>query len=296
MIFHDLLWTNEKETKTVAISGKFIERLMTDNPFRCASNGKAGGVVAGKYNERHDLCTVTDVADPSPDSLLDGDGIYIRGHQGVNEWFEALWSEPEQIYYIGEWFWVWGDTEATLRDATRQTLIDIFKADNYNCPEPILIVLSGVFVNRDVRVFTVEDGDLVEFKRAETPINLSVVSIIGGKNAITWEDGLRVYMKLYIEMIPFNRINMSLEGIETLAAPFVNAAFGRLVLEGMPLRYFRENIIIGDTKVNNCILINKVLENSEECRLNPEKLKAIMEALHAGTCSQDSEQYKTESG
>lgn len=285
MIFNNMLWTNKKGTKSVSISGAFIEKLMVINPSRCSSNGKAGGIVVGKYNERLDLCTVTDVVDPSPDSVIDGEGIYIRGHDGINELLKVLWNEPEQTYYVGEWFWVWGDKEATLREATEKTLKEISQSDNYDTKEPILFVLSGVIANRDIRAFIVEDGELVELKRADTPVELSVMKIIGGYHAITLEDGLKVCLALYTEATLFTRVRLSFEGIETIAAPFCNAAFGRLILLGMPRRYFRENImLIEETRLKHWMIIKRVLENSEECRLDPEKLGAIEEVINEGAC------------
>lgn len=107
---------------------------------RRAFPNETGGILIGRYNERHDLAEITGISPPPPDSHQAPTAFY-RGVQGLQRCLQRLWHGKRQ-YYIGEWhFHPLGTPEPSGRDAAQMR--DIATAKNYRCPEPVLLIVAG---------------------------------------------------------------------------------------------------------------------------------------------------------
>ena len=94
----------------------------------------------GRYNEELDMATVTRVCGPPPDSRR-GRSTFVRGTGGLQQLIEGLWRVNQ--YYLGEWHFHPGGTARPSSVDVRQ-MKRISESDEYNCPEPILIVVGGM--------------------------------------------------------------------------------------------------------------------------------------------------------
>ncbi len=53
--------------------------------------------------------------------------------------------------------------------------------------------------------------------------------IVGGEEAITWEDGQALYDRIRPELEAGREVELDFEGVAVVAAPFLNAAIGQLL-------------------------------------------------------------------
>ena len=108
----------------------------------CSAAGRmeTGGVLMGRYNGELNMATVTRVCGPPSDSHS-GRNTFVRGIRGLQQLIEKLWRVNE--YYLGEWhFHPGGTARPSIVDARQMRRIS--QSDEYNCPEPILIVVGGM--------------------------------------------------------------------------------------------------------------------------------------------------------
>lgn len=99
---------------------------------------ETGGILVGRYADEV-TAEIAVVIGPSMDSRS-GRTNFIRGTKGINKLIKEYWKQG--LYYLGEWhFHPNGTSDPSAIDT--QTMISIANNSRYNCPEPILIIISG---------------------------------------------------------------------------------------------------------------------------------------------------------
>jgi len=118
---------------------------------RKSSNKETGGIIIGYYNEPHDSAIISAFTSP-PDDSQHGNFSFFRGVHGLQSLLNKIWPRH---YYIGEWHYhPYAAPSASRPDANQ--MIEISKAREYHCPEPILIIVGGdPNVNLEYRVYVV---------------------------------------------------------------------------------------------------------------------------------------------
>ncbi|MGI0493064.1 Mov34/MPN/PAD-1 family protein [Alkalinema pantanalense CENA528] len=108
----------------------------------CRSAGKkeVGGILVGTYDETHQFALVKDISGAPSDSKQSRSSFY-RGIQGLQNLLNKFWAK-QQYFYLGEWhFHPYASSDASLCDIEQMKAIAV--SENYNCPEPILIICGG---------------------------------------------------------------------------------------------------------------------------------------------------------
>lgn len=117
------------------------EPRMTMNHYCEASFPKeTGGVLVGFYTEDHRYAVVKAVSGPSKDAKATETSL-IQGTDGIQEWLDAV-SQSSGWYYLGEWHSHPNGTPIPSRIDVRQ-MQEIANFKPTNCPEPVLIIVSG---------------------------------------------------------------------------------------------------------------------------------------------------------
>lgn len=135
---------------------------------RCSSAGscETGGILVGKYSRDQRVAEVTAISD-SPEDSIDDQTVFVRGIRGLCQWLQNLWRSNSH-YYLGEWHLHPGlNSQPSTLD--QSTMTDIARAEAYECPEPILLIVGGNgtqgwFFCAQV---TTRDGTIVELQRCE---------------------------------------------------------------------------------------------------------------------------------
>lgn len=110
--------------------------------FATKANGaETGGVLLGRYNSQHTTALVELVTGPPKDSAS-GKNWFRRGVAGLGQLLTRLWRQ-ERRYYLGEWHFHPGGTDAPSGNDLRQ-MRSIANDTGYACPEPILLIFAGI--------------------------------------------------------------------------------------------------------------------------------------------------------
>ena len=121
----------------------------------CRESGslETGGLLVGRYNDTLDTAEVTQVLGPPADSVRRRTSFW-RGTRGLQERLDSLWASRE--YYLGEWHYH-PSGEGYPSNTDERQMVKISKSSNYNCPEPILIVVGGAEQRVEGYIFPINE-------------------------------------------------------------------------------------------------------------------------------------------
>ena len=105
-----------------------------------ADRVETGGILVGRYVSTHHCAEVTDVSGAPSDSKHSV-SRFLRGILGLQRWLNRLWSK-NGTYYLGEWHYH-PYAEAVPSSMDEDEIEDIAKSANYQCPEPLLLIVGG---------------------------------------------------------------------------------------------------------------------------------------------------------
>jgi len=130
---------------------------------------ETGGILIGCYTTAHDCALVTAVSRAPSDSKR-GRTHFVRGVRGLQRWIDYLWRRKHS-YYLGEWhFHPGGLSHPSRTDAVQMR--SIAEAADYQCPEPILVIIGGCPPERwamKAYVFP-KESDGIELLRSDNAI------------------------------------------------------------------------------------------------------------------------------
>lgn len=126
---------------------------------------ETGGIVIGHYTRSRTTALVERATPPTPDSR-GGRTSFYRGVRGLQKLLQRLWRRPteERRYYLGEWHFHPGANPAPSASDIGQ-MKRISQSDDYQCPEPILVILGG----RPPQEY---DLEIWVFRRGSNPLKL----------------------------------------------------------------------------------------------------------------------------
>ena len=104
-----------------------------------AGDRETGGILVGFYTETHDCAIVTDLCGPPSDSRS-GKTWFRRGVHGLQGWLQQLWTDKR--FYLGEWHFH-PHSRAVPSKVDCDQLEEIARSGQYNCPEPVLLLIGG---------------------------------------------------------------------------------------------------------------------------------------------------------
>ncbi len=135
----------------------------------CASAGEmeTGGILIGYYTPDKATAVVTKAVGPPVDSER-GHTWFRRGIAGLSAVLRRLWDQPRRTYYVGEWHYHPAARVEPSPDDLEQ-MVKISRASNYQCKEPIMLVIgNAVDGRRPIRAFVFPAGSAPrEMKLAE---------------------------------------------------------------------------------------------------------------------------------
>lgn len=148
-----LMWWTNNEEFGIKISLELVNEMQ--NAFDNCEGFETGGVLLGKYIERH-CAEITSITTAPTDSAA-GQTWFHRGIRKLQEMIDSLWKQKRE-YYLGEWHChPMGAAKPSKVDI--QTMENIAKSDAYKCPEPILIIMGGEpHKRREMGVFVCPAG------------------------------------------------------------------------------------------------------------------------------------------
>ena len=144
----DIIYVSDDGRYGIVLKASHIKKILDE----CIGSlpNETGGILVGKYNERHDLAIVSDILTSPPDSNA-GTTWFHRGIKGLKQKLRELWKN--NYYYLGEWhFHPFSSPNPSFTDISQ--IRKISKNKKYQCPEPALLVLGGnPQANFDLEVF-----------------------------------------------------------------------------------------------------------------------------------------------
>lgn len=141
-----IIYTNKREILSLmSVDGRFGILLKTNQlqkiTFYCAAAlpNETGGILVGKYNSFFNTAEVTEIIKAPRDSSF-GRAWFHRGVYGLKSQLRRFWINNQ--YYLGEWHFHPHSSPAP--SSTDIIQIKKIAADKeYNCPEPILLIIGG---------------------------------------------------------------------------------------------------------------------------------------------------------
>ena len=128
------------DDQTFGIRIEYKEVLKILKICGSAGNTEVGGIVIGLYNTTYN-CALVKVVTNAPSDSLRGSTWFHRGIWGLQERLNRLWY-GRQYFYLGEWhFHPNHSAHASSTDIEQMREIAI--SEQYNCPEPILLICGG---------------------------------------------------------------------------------------------------------------------------------------------------------
>ena len=119
-----------------------------------AYHNETGGILVGRYADKV-TAEIVVIIGPNKDSRKEKTN-FIRGTKGINKLLEEYWKQ--ELYYLGEWhFHPNGISNPSSIDM--QTMKTITNNSKYNCPEPILIIVSGLYNNYQQKSYLFSKDD-----------------------------------------------------------------------------------------------------------------------------------------
>lgn len=131
-----------------------LSKASLDEMLRYIKNVRdkeTGGIIIGKYSKNLKTANINFISGPPEDSLS-GSKWFKRGVKGLSRLIEFFWKK--ESYYLGEWhFHPNGSPTPSGQDISQMR--KIANSRQYNCPEPIMIIIGGSYINYQVQIFIV---------------------------------------------------------------------------------------------------------------------------------------------
>ena len=151
----------------ISKDGKFgvrISQTCLDEMIHFCKNSagkETGGILVGYYTTDQKWAVIKTVQGPTKDSMAEHTSFF-RGIQGLNLLLSKLWRTRRQ-FYLGEWHYHPRTLPIASHHCDVPQMIDIANSDQYQCPEPILIILGNPVIDRwDVNVYVFPRGRNME--------------------------------------------------------------------------------------------------------------------------------------
>ena len=112
-----------------------------DRLCRKAGVLETGGILIGRYSSDLKRAIVTDATQQPPESRA-GRWWFVRGAVGLGELLRKRWNARHRTHYLGEWHFHPSSTINPSEEDIAQ-MIEISRAKDYECREPLLIIMGA---------------------------------------------------------------------------------------------------------------------------------------------------------
>lgn len=122
---------------TVSLSSSSLQQVIEE----CIKAGmnETGGILIGSYSEDGSTAFIVEATARPVDSIARRT-TFQRGVKGLKSLLDSRWKAGK--YYVGEWhFHPGGASEPSSDDF--MSMKNISSNPNYQCPEPVMIILGG---------------------------------------------------------------------------------------------------------------------------------------------------------
>lgn len=123
---------------------------------------ETGGIIIGYYDDMCQNAVITEFTNPPEDSKAARFKFY-RGIKGLKEILQQCWKEQKE-YYLGEWHLHPGSSP-TPSAADIAQMKKIAQNKNFNCKEPILMVLGEVGMSQAISLSIFKNGLIFYYER-----------------------------------------------------------------------------------------------------------------------------------
>ena len=142
-----------------------------------ATGMETGGILVGSYSVDGVVAHVGEALGPPRGSRATKTG-FLRSTTGLRETLRRRWSARQ--HYLGEWHSHPGGGACPSPQDRRQ-LAEIGSDAAYVCQRPILVIVGGRGRERAFRVWLLRDGEVVQLKKAELPLEGHLSLMRGGR-------------------------------------------------------------------------------------------------------------------
>lgn len=143
----------KKNNLKVIIENKAYEKII--DIVRDINNIETGGIIIGYYNVALTEAIITSVTSQPSDSKA-GFSWFVRGIQGLKDLLISKWKIDSE-YYLGEWHYhPIGSALPSNVDISQ--IRKISKDKRFNCPEPILLIVSNRIVDWEISVTVIKNN------------------------------------------------------------------------------------------------------------------------------------------
>ncbi|MET3880142.1 Mov34/MPN/PAD-1 family protein [Chitinophaga sp. OAE865] len=146
--------SNDKRFE-VQLPSKIITKII--GLIAAAGKKETGGIIIGSYSLDRSCAIVSYVSGPPKDSKS-GFNWFQRGKLGLQTLLNRQWEKEEQTYYLGEWhFHPFSSPDPSFQD--KLAMSKISEAAEYNCPEPILLIIGGHKNDYKLQLFVISRSE-----------------------------------------------------------------------------------------------------------------------------------------
>lgn len=143
----------------VLIPDRLVENVRAI--IKSSKGVETGGILVGHYAQDHSTAIVNHATRPPKDSKA-GPTWFLRGIKGLQALLQKYWERKE--YYLGEWHYHPDASPNPSMQDIRQ-MYQIANAKNYQCPEPVMLIIGGDFNDYEIKMFvSVRNQQLLELK------------------------------------------------------------------------------------------------------------------------------------
>lgn len=137
MKIEDVIFSCANADFTVSLCSSSLQQVI-DECIRAGTN-ETGGILIGSYSEDSSTAIIVEATARPSDSLV-GRTTFQRGVKGLKHLLDSRWKTG--TYYVGEWhFHPGGSPEPSSDDLV--SMRNISTNINYQCLEPVMIILGG---------------------------------------------------------------------------------------------------------------------------------------------------------
>ena len=123
-----------------------------------AGTSETGGILIGSYSDDLSVAFVREATPPPSDSRR-GPSWFVRGFGDLRNVLSKRWRAKPRTHYLGEWHF----HPAVLVEPSDEDfaqMVEISTAKQYNCREPLLLIVGAVGKDRSqpLRAFVCPAG------------------------------------------------------------------------------------------------------------------------------------------
>ncbi|MDZ5726801.1 Mov34/MPN/PAD-1 family protein [Acetobacterium sp. K1/6] len=124
---------------------------------------ETGGILIGNYSQNLSTANIMQTSEP-PQKSIHKRNFFKRSSNGLKSIFDDAWKNGQ--YYLGEWHYH-PDASAKPSSLDINQMIAFSKDENLKCPEPILMIIGGVGISREIFISVFTENSYIVLNHIE---------------------------------------------------------------------------------------------------------------------------------